>query len=119
MKKIKELNLVDNIQKRNATLLFLLLIMALVVLPTNAFASNSVEEFTRPLQGFIDLLSGQWARAIATFGVFASGISLIVFRKSIDEFLQGTLIVVCAICLVVAAGPLVSKLFNFSGALIA
>lgn len=118
MKKIKELEFIGSVQKNNTVLLFLLLIITLVFCPENAFASGGIEEFTRPLQGFIDALSGPWARAIATFGFFATGISLIVFRKGMDDLLRDVLFGVCGVCVVIAAGPFVSKLFNFSGALI-
>ncbi len=118
MKKIKELNFLGNVQD-NTVLLFLLLLTSLVIFPDNAFASGGIEEFTRPLQRFVDLLSGPWVKAIASIAFIITGVTLALFKKAIDEQIQTVLFIVMGLCVVVAAGPMVSNFFGFSGALIA
>ncbi len=119
MKKFKEVNFIGTIQKNNTILLFFLLITALVLFPDNAFASGGIDEFTRPLQKFVDLLSGSWAKAIATISFIIAGAALALFKKAIDEQMQTVLYIIMGLCVVLAGGPMVINFFGFSGALIA
>ncbi|HBV42365.1 MAG TPA: hypothetical protein DEB43_06955 [Desulfovibrio sp.] len=119
MKKFKEVNFIGTVQKNNTILLFFLLITALVLFPDNAFASGGIDEFTRPLQKFVDLLSGTWAKAIATISFVIAGAALALFKKAIDEQMQTVLYIIMGLCVVLAGGPMVINFFGFSGALIA
>ena len=119
MKKFKEVNFIGTVQKNNTILLFFLLITALVLFPDNAFASGGIDEFTRPLQKFVDLLSGSWAKAIATISFIIAGAALALFKKAIDEQMQTVLYIIMGLCVVLAGGPMVINFFGFSGALIA
>ncbi len=119
MKKFKEVNFIGTVQKNNTILLFFLLITALVLFPDNAFASGGIDEFTRPLQKFVDLLSGAWAKAIATISFVIAGAALALFKKAIDEQMQTVLYIIMGLCVVLAGGPMVINFFGFSGALIA
>ncbi len=118
MKKIKELNFIDTVQKDNRILLLLMLLAALVVCPGNAFAGGGVTEFAGPLEKVINMLQGSLGLAIAIVCLVIVFIGLAIKGSEVSETLKKMVDWVIPISGICCAGSFVTYLFQFSGAII-
>lgn len=118
MQKIKKLNFIGTARKNNRDLLSLLLMTALAVYPSNAFASGGVSEFAGPLEKIIGIFQGPLGLAFSIACLIICMISYGIKQSEFGETLKGLVNWVLPISGICFAGSIVTYLFQFSGAII-
>lgn len=100
-------------------ILFLLVLAVIVIFPEIALASSSISEFTKPLESFIELLTGPVVRSIGILSLVICGTMLALQWSSFDDSSRKILFIIVALSLVMSANKIIASWFGFSGALIA
>ena len=97
----------------------LLVVMALFLLPVQAWASGAGGglPWEGPLQKVANSLQGPVALAISIIAMMAVG-GVLVFGGELNEFARKACLLVLAISLLVAGNSFMSILFGVSGALV-
>lgn len=96
-----------------------LLMLSTIIFPEIAMASSSISEFTRPLEGFIELLTGPVVRGIGIASLVICSIMLALQWSSIDDSSRKVLFIIIALSVAMSANKMIASWFGFSGALIA
>jgi type IV secretory pathway VirB2 component (pilin) len=98
-------------------LLLMVICMFVVSMPSFASTGASGLPWETPLQTVTNSLTGPVALAISVAALFACGAAL-VFGGEMSEFVKRALYAVMAIAFIVGGSAFISKVFNFTGALI-
>lgn len=108
-----------NSNTRTWLLMATAILMLLLVLPIDAFASETGSglPFEEPLTKLKDSLTGPVAFAISVIGVVAAG-AMLIFGGDMNGFMRSMVFLVLVIGLIVGSSSILSKLFEKNGAVI-
>ncbi|NDV28953.1 TrbC/VirB2 family protein [Desulfovibrio sp. JC010] len=96
----------------------LLAILLLAALPDAAFASNSINELSTPMEMVVGTITGPVGRWICIGGMGISGIAFIMKREELEGGFKTLLKTVFGMSFVALAASIVDSIFSFSGAVI-